>query len=128
MILTENKTHKFQVSAGAVAHVISRNSGLKCLKARGCHNLLQQESKSGGGDFPSKNLYSELGKCCRLGEVSVGWGFSYLNLEALKASVSLLKTIEVGLGGSLGQDGLKLLPVVCPLLESVALYFQVSNI
>lgn len=116
-----------KVSAGAVAHVISRNSGLKCLKARGCHNLLQQESRNGGGNVSSKNLYSELGKCCRLDEVSVGWGFSYLFLEALKASISSLKTIEVGLGGSLGQDGLKLLPVVCPLLESVALYFQVIS-
>ncbi|GJX35690.1 BTB/POZ domain-containing protein FBL11 isoform X1 [Tanacetum coccineum] len=116
-----------KVSAGAVAHVISRNSGLKCLKARGCHNLLQQESRNGGGNFPSKNLYSELGKCCRLNEISVGWGFSYLFLEAFEASISLLNTIEVGLGGSLGQDGLKLLPEVCPLLESVALYFQVIS-
>lgn len=121
-----------KVSAAAVAHVINRNPGLKCLKARGCNNLLQNESKSKteGGEFlqfPSNDLYFMLGKACKLDEISVGWGFSYLSLETLKPSISLLKAIEVGLGGSLGQNGLRLLPEICPLLESVVLYFQVIS-
>lgn len=110
-----------------MAHVIARNPGLKCLNARGCNNLQQQESKTEGEKFPIKNLYFDLGKSCRLDEISVGWGFSYLSLEDLKPSISLLKALEVGLGGLLGHDGLKWLPAVCPLLESVALYFQVCN-
>ncbi|KAI3814130.1 hypothetical protein L1987_18877 [Smallanthus sonchifolius] len=111
-----------KVSAAAVAHVIGQNPGLKCLKARGCKNLLQQGSMT-----ESKNVYFELGKLCKLDEISVGWGFSYLSLEALKPAISLLKAIEVGLGGFLCHDGLKLLPVTCPLLESVVLYFQVIS-
>ncbi|KAK9075026.1 hypothetical protein SSX86_003345 [Deinandra increscens subsp. villosa] len=108
-----------KVSAAAVAHVIGRNPRLKCVKARGCKNLLQQGSRT-----ESKNLYFELGKLCKFDEISVGWGFSYLSLEDLKPAISLLKAIEVGLGGSLGHDGLKWLTVTCPLLESIVLYFQ----
>ncbi|KAI3695746.1 hypothetical protein L1987_78746 [Smallanthus sonchifolius] len=111
-----------KVSAAAVAHVIGQNPGLKCLKARGCKNLLQQGSMT-----ESKNVYFELGKLCKLDEISVGWGFSYLFLEALKPAISLLKAIEVGLGGFLSHDGLKLLPATCPLLESIVLYFQVIS-
>ncbi|XP_071704729.1 BTB/POZ domain-containing protein FBL11-like [Rutidosis leptorrhynchoides] len=118
-----------KVSTAAVAHVIARNSGLKCLKARGCNNLhLLHESKTEGELFLDKNFYFDLGKsCCRLEEISVGWGFSYSSLEDLKPSVSLLKAIDVGLGGFLGYDGLKLLPSICPLLESIVLYFQVIS-
>ncbi|KAI7748943.1 hypothetical protein M8C21_011096 [Ambrosia artemisiifolia] len=111
-----------KVSAGAVAHVIGQNPGLKCLKARGCKNLLHQGSKT-----ENKNLYFELGKLCKLDEISVGWGFSYFSLEDLKPAIAFLKAIEVGLGGSLGHNGLMWLPVTCPLLESVVLYFQVIS-
>ncbi|KAJ0726600.1 putative chromatin remodeling & transcription regulator BTB-POZ family [Helianthus annuus] len=111
-----------KVSAAAMAHVIGQNPGLKCLKARGCKNLLQQGSKT-----ENKNLYVELGKVCKLDEISVGWGFSFLSLEGLKPAVSFLKAIEVGLGGLLGHDGLKWLPLTCPLLESIVLYFQVIS-
>ncbi|KAK1439449.1 hypothetical protein QVD17_05267 [Tagetes erecta] len=111
-----------KVSVAAVAHVIGQNPGLKCLKTRGCKNLLLQESY-----HESKNLYLMLGKLRKLDEISAGWGFSYLSLEDMKPAISLLKAIEVGLGGSLGHDGLKWLPVTCPLLESVVLYFQVIS-
>ncbi|KVH89663.1 hypothetical protein Ccrd_008344 [Cynara cardunculus var. scolymus] len=115
------------VSAAAVAHVIGRNPGLRCLKARGCESLLQQEIKIKGREYSNKIFPFELGKFCKLDEISVGWGFSYISLEALKPAVSCLKAIEVGLGGMLGQDGLKRLPAVCPSLESVVLYFQVIS-
>jgi hypothetical protein len=36
-----------------------------------------------------------------------------------------LKTINVGLGGMLGEDALRALPVICPMLETIILYFQV---
>ncbi|XP_024986086.1 BTB/POZ domain-containing protein FBL11 isoform X2 [Cynara cardunculus var. scolymus] len=116
-----------KVSAAAVAHVIGRNPGLRCLKARGCESLLQQEIKIKGREYSNKIFPFELGKFCKLDEISVGWGFSYISLEALKPAVSCLKAIEVGLGGMLGQDGLKRLPAVCPSLESVVLYFQVIS-
>lgn len=116
-----------KVSAAAVAHVIGRNPGLRCLKARGCENLLQQEIRTKGGENSNNFFRFELGKSSKLDEISVGWGFSYISLEALKPAVSCLKAIEVGLGGMLGHDGLKRLPAVCPSLESVALYFQVIS-
>ncbi|CAH1453237.1 unnamed protein product [Lactuca virosa] len=109
-----------KVSSAVLAHIIGRNPGLKCLKTRGCNNnkFLHHESK---------NLFFEVVRSCKLEEISVGWGFSYLSLQNLKPSLSSLKEIEVGLGGSLGQDGLKWLPVISPLLESVVLYFQVIS-
>lgn len=107
-----------------MAHVVSRNPRLKCLKARGCNNLLQQECKT-KGPKSIKNVYFELGKSCKVDEISVGWGFSYMSLEALKPAISSLKAIEVSLGGMLGHNGLKSLPSICPLLESIVLYFQV---
>lgn len=55
----------------------------------------------------------------------VGWGFSFLSLESLKPAISLLKTLVVGLGGSLGEKGLQLLPAFCPFLEKLVIYFQV---
>ena len=36
-----------------------------------------------------------------------------------------LRSITVGLGGSLGEDALKRLPAACPMLESVILHFQI---
>ncbi|KAI3790859.1 hypothetical protein L2E82_04245 [Cichorium intybus] len=107
-----------KVSSAGVAHVIYKNPGLKCLKTRGCDKLLHHETK---------NIFFEIGRSCKLDEISVGWGFTYLPLDPLKAALSSLKTIEVGLGGSLGQNGLNWLPSICPLLESVILYFQVIS-
>ncbi|KAK9290248.1 hypothetical protein L1049_008415 [Liquidambar formosana] len=121
-----------QVSGAALTHIIRGNPGLKCLKARGCRNLFQQELNVEGGEFSSlysscKELYFELGKTCKLEEIALGWGFTCFSLEALKPAIMSLRTISVGLGGSLGEDALALLPTTCPLLESLILYFQVIS-
>ncbi|CAI9762133.1 unnamed protein product [Fraxinus pennsylvanica] len=119
-----------KVSAAALAYVIHRNPNLKCLKARDCRHLLLKESKTEERNLPAllhtpKEWYSELGKSCKLEEIQLGWGFSFLYMEALKPAFRTLRTIAVGLGGSLGQDGLTQLPDICPSIETLVLYFQV---
>ncbi|KAF3950835.1 hypothetical protein CMV_023460 [Castanea mollissima] len=65
---------------------------------------------------------------CKLEEITLGWGFSsYLSLEALQPAIMSLRSITVGLGGSLGEDALKRLPAACPMLETVILHFQVIS-
>lgn len=117
-----------QISSTAVAHIARRNPGLKCLEARGCRNLHQQE-KTEGARFSSScmcsELITELGRTCILEEIAIGWGFAYSSLEVLSSAVTSLRAIAVGLGGSLGEGALKLLPTLCPLLESLILQFQV---
>ncbi|XP_050243495.1 BTB/POZ domain-containing protein FBL11 isoform X34 [Quercus robur] len=116
------------VSAAALAHLVHGNPGLKCLNARGCSNIFQHESNTSGGEnyYLYKDLYLELGNC-KLEEISLGWGFSYLSLEALQPAIMSLRSITVGLGGSLSEDALKRLPAACPMLESVILHFQVIS-
>ncbi|KAM7464270.1 hypothetical protein LguiA_032391 [Lonicera macranthoides] len=121
-----------KVSAAALARIVSRNPGLKQLKARDCKNLLLKQINTDGEEFASlsysnKELYFELGRSCRLEEIAVGWGFSLVSLEALKPAITMLRAITMGIGGTLGEDGLKLLPIICPLLESVILFFQVIS-
>ncbi|KAL3825794.1 hypothetical protein ACJIZ3_021823 [Penstemon smallii] len=121
-----------KVSCAALYHVICRNPDLKCLKTRGCTNLSQlemesEERKLCNASFTMEELYSQLGKSCKLEEIEFGWGFSFLSLEALKPAIRTLRTIHIGVGGSLGHNGLKLLPVLCPLLETLILYFQVIS-
>ncbi|KAK3043566.1 hypothetical protein RJ639_002145 [Escallonia herrerae] len=119
-----------KVSTAALAHVAERNAGLKCLKARGCRNFLKQDKTEGEAStspHASKELYLALRRSCKLEEVAIGWGSSCFSIETLKPAITMLRAITVGLGGSLGQDGLKLLAASCPLLESVILYFQVIS-
>lgn len=117
---------KLQVSAAALAHIASKNPGLRCLRAKDCRNLFQLESGADGDrSFSCKDFYFKLGRSCQLEDIAIGWGFSYFSLDALQPAITMLRAITVGLGGSLGQDGLKLLATTCPLLESVTLYFQV---
>ncbi|KAG2285469.1 hypothetical protein Bca52824_045073 [Brassica carinata] len=101
------------ISSMVLTCVISKNSNLKSLKARGCKNLIQSET-----------VFNSLSKGSGLEELEIGWGFTYLSLVSLRPAVSSLRAISVGLGASLGEDGLKLLPSACPLLESIVLYFQ----
>lgn len=112
-----------------MGHVVRRNPLLKCLIARGCRHLLQEENdileNSPVLSYICPVLYYELGKSCNLEEISLGWGFSFFSLEALRPAIKMLRTFIVGLGGSLGEDGLKLVPAFCPLLETLILYFQV---
>ncbi|KAK6126316.1 hypothetical protein DH2020_039961 [Rehmannia glutinosa] len=111
-----------KVSSATLSHVIHRNPGLKSLKARGCRHLLLQESA-----HTPEELYSALGNLCKLEEIELGWGFSFFSLGDLKPAIRTLRTLVVGLGGSLGPDGLKLLPTICPILETLILYFQVIS-
>ncbi|KAG2309184.1 hypothetical protein Bca52824_028932 [Brassica carinata] len=101
------------ISSMVLASVISKNHNLKSLKARGCKNLIQSET-----------VFNCLSKGHGLKELEIGWGFTYFSLVSLRPAVSSLRAISVGLGASLGEDGLKLLPSACPLLESIVLYFQ----
>lgn len=117
---------ELQVTVAALSYVAAKNPDLKCLRATGCKDLSQPEQGSDSDrSFPCTNLYFELGKSCHLEDIAVGWGFSYFSFDALRPALAMLRSITVVLGGSLGQDGLKLLAATCPLLESVTLYFQV---
>ncbi|KAJ8570782.1 hypothetical protein K7X08_037754 [Anisodus acutangulus] len=120
-----------KVSCHAVSHVVRRNPHLKCLIARGCRHLLQEENdnleNSPVLSYNCPVLYYELEEYCNLEEISLGWGFSLFSLEALRPTIKMLRTFVVGLGGSLGEDGLKLVPIFCPWLETLILYFQVVS-
>ncbi|KAJ4705164.1 BTB/POZ domain-containing protein FBL11 [Melia azedarach] len=117
------------ISGASLAHIVRGNTGLKYLNARGCKNLFQQQSNTSGIDFsssfPCEEIFVELGRTCKLEEIALGWGFSHLSLETLKPAITSLRTITVGLGGSLSEDSLRLLPTTCPMLESIVLHFQV---
>lgn len=123
---------KFQVSGAALSLVVRTNPGLKCLNARGCKNLFPPENTKKEAKFSSsyscEELYIQLGKTCILEEIALGWGFSYFSLQDLKPAILSLRAMTVGLGGSLPEDALRLLPTTCPLLESLVLYFQVPNL
>ncbi|KAK2655154.1 hypothetical protein Ddye_008206 [Dipteronia dyeriana] len=119
------------ISGPSLGHIVRGNSGLKFLNARGCKNLFQQErdARGVGFSFPysCEELFTDLGRTCKLEEIALGWGFSYFALEALKPAFMSLKSITVGLGGSLGENALRLLPTTCPMLESVNLHFQLIS-
>ncbi|XVF07718.1 hypothetical protein REPUB_Repub06bG0163800 [Reevesia pubescens] len=119
------------ISGAALNLVVRTNPGLKCLNARGCKNLFQPENTTQEARFSSSSsceeLFMELGKTCRLEEIALGWGFSYFSLQDLKPAILSLRAMTVGLGGSLPEDALSLLPTTCPLLESLVLYFQVIS-
>ncbi|KAH1258753.1 BTB/POZ domain-containing protein FBL11 [Glycine max] len=118
-----------KISGAALAHIIHGNPSLKCLRARGCQNLFPGNNciEKRKSSFPSlhEKLHAELGKMCRLEEIEFGWGFSSFSLSALEPLLMSLKTINIGLGGTLGEDALKQLPAICPLLETIILHFQV---
>ncbi|KAF5750489.1 BTB/POZ domain-containing protein FBL11 [Tripterygium wilfordii] len=123
------------ICVAALAHIVQRNPDLKYLNARGCRRLSQLETSHTGLDssFSSSSsrscnqLHIALGNACRLEEVAFGWGFSGFSLVILEPALMSLRSITVGLGGSLGEDVLRCLPMVCPMLESVNLYFQVIS-
>ncbi|KAK4834351.1 hypothetical protein QYF36_021203 [Acer negundo] len=92
-------------------------------------NTMERDTREVEFSFPysCEELFTDLGKTCKLEEIALGWGFSYFALEALKPAFMSLKSITVGLGGSLGENALRLLPTTCPMLESVNLHFQVIS-
>ncbi|CAH9099417.1 unnamed protein product [Cuscuta europaea] len=121
-----------KVSARSVAHVVRTNPGLKCFIARDCRQFVQEEGKNEADKCNAfschySELYYELGKSCQLEEIGVGWGFSLLSFEVLRPAVRTLRTINIGLGGAIGKDGLKMLPTLCPQLETLILHFQVIS-
>ncbi|WCJ34349.1 BTB/POZ domain-containing protein FBL11 [Euphorbia peplus] len=115
------------ISGDALAHIVSVNPALKCLNAKGCKNLSQHGNENTMIAYSHRELFSELGKKCKLEKIALGWGISWLSFEALKPAITSLREIQIGLGGSLGENALRLLPTSCPLLESVVLYFQVIS-
>ncbi|CAJ1886721.1 unnamed protein product [Sphenostylis stenocarpa] len=120
-----------KISGAALAYVIQGNPSLKCLKARDCRNLFPGDNCAEKREscFPSwhEQLHAGLGKMCRLEEIEFGWGFSSFSLSSLESALMSLKTINLGLGGVLGEDSLKRLPAICPLLETIILHFQVIS-
>ncbi|XP_073007356.1 BTB/POZ domain-containing protein FBL11 isoform X2 [Typha latifolia] len=117
------------VSILALSSLLRRNPDLRCLKATGCKNLHQITSDevtltSGGR---SKNFLHGLSKSCNLEDVAFGWGFSYVQMEELVPAFAKVKEITIGLGASLGHHVLHALPMICPLIESVVLTFQVIS-
>ncbi|XP_047333448.1 BTB/POZ domain-containing protein FBL11 [Impatiens glandulifera] len=121
-----------KVSGASISHLLSGNPRLKCLKAMGCTNISQHgipadEEKSSNCSLLGKEWYKELGKSCKLNEVALGWGFSSLAMKTLKHAAVALKVLTVGLGGSLHEGLLTILPTICPLLEVLILYFQVIS-
>ncbi|GAB2264163.1 hypothetical protein Droror1_Dr00026297 [Drosera rotundifolia] len=116
------------VTCAALSHIVNKNSGLKCLKARGCKNLCGKGNTTdyiiSCSSYPCEELYVVLGQSCKLEELTVGWGFSYFTLDALRPALMSLRSIAIGLGGSLGLDGLVLMASLCPGLESITLIFQ----
>ncbi|KAK4792848.1 hypothetical protein SAY86_023283 [Trapa natans] len=118
------------VSGPHLCKIIRKNPGLKTLKARGCKNITQAERDIEMKLVPLSFSWEDTsgsGNSCQLEEISLGWGFSSLALQSLRPAVAVLKTLTVGLGGSLGEDALRLLPTICPLLECLTLYFQVLS-
>ncbi|XP_027350057.1 BTB/POZ domain-containing protein FBL11 isoform X2 [Abrus precatorius] len=120
-----------KISGAALAFVIHGNPSLKCLKARSCQNLFPGDScienRESSFSFLHEELHTELGKMCRLEEIEFGWGFSSFYLSALEPALMSLKTINIGLGAMLGEDALRQLPAICPLLETIILHFQVIS-
>ncbi|XP_057549552.1 BTB/POZ domain-containing protein FBL11 [Amaranthus tricolor] len=115
------------VSRDALLHIVLKNPNLRYLEARGCKNVCsnQMEHEEDSSFHPCDNFF--LGQECKLEKLSLGWGISFLSLYNLVPTLRSLKSINVGLGGSLGPEGLTLLCTSCPLLESVTILFQVIS-
>ncbi|PIA25212.1 hypothetical protein AQUCO_12200001v1 [Aquilegia coerulea] len=115
------------VSGVALARIIRRNPGLKCIKIRDSKNLCHLGGRALAYGSEGENVYVEIGRTCKLEDVEFGWGLSSLLLDDLGPALTSVKHVSVGLGASLSQHALMLLPTVCPLLESVILTFQVIS-
>lgn len=119
------------VSGRALAYIIARNTGLKVLKVRGC-KLLSSYSDWPEVDDPQSflgngGLFQALSGITSLQELSIGWGLSGFFLETLRPALRSLKSLTVGLGGSLSSQAWMLLPEICPSLECISVCFQVVS-
>ncbi|KAH9602707.1 hypothetical protein KSS87_015398 [Heliosperma pusillum] len=119
------------ISRDALLYIVLKNPGLKHLEASGCKNLclygkMNSEHNLASG-YPCEKIFSMIGKECRLEKLAVGWGFSDSSVHVIGPALKSLKDLKVGLGGSLGPEGMILLCTLCPLLESVSITFQVIS-
>ncbi|KAJ8479048.1 hypothetical protein OPV22_022775 [Ensete ventricosum] len=116
------------VSMQALTSVVRRNPGIRCLKATGCTKLNRHDKNDLASAVTAnyKGYLFELSQHCILEEVAFGWGFSILSVEEL-VPLSRLRCITICLGASPGHHVLCMLPKMCPLLESVILFFQVIS-
>ncbi|CAI0407530.1 unnamed protein product [Linum tenue] len=119
------------ISRASLVHIVRANPMLKSLKVRGCSNLIQQEGITRKSELASSysivDVYAELGERCMLEEISLGWGFTCSSFQALKPAIASLKSLTIGLGASLSEDTLRQLPVTCPMLDVIVLYFQLIS-
>lgn len=104
--------------------LIRRNHNLRCLKATGCTNLHQELTTN--SSF-SPLLCELIDNCTHLEEVAFGWGFSLFSVLIEEMLVfSTVRELTLGLGASPGLQFLHCLPILCPLIESLVLRFQVN--
>ncbi|XP_019051481.1 PREDICTED: BTB/POZ domain-containing protein FBL11 isoform X3 [Nelumbo nucifera] len=121
------------VSGASLTQLVRRNPGLKLFKVRSCRKLSLWEGRLEVVEalpyhgFSGEELSFELSRRCTLEGAEFGWGLSPFSLKNLGPAIRSLRTITVGLGGTLGEYGLELLLTVCPLLEAVVLHFQVIS-
>ncbi|KMT06840.1 hypothetical protein BVRB_7g159950 isoform A [Beta vulgaris subsp. vulgaris] len=118
------------VSRDALSHMLIKNPDLRYLEAKGCKQLCTNNIKHEEDSLymnPCDKLFHVSGLECKLEELAIGWGFSFFSLHSIGPVMTSLKTINVGLGGSLGPEGLTLLCTLCPLLESITILFQVIS-
>lgn len=112
----------------ALSHVVVNNAGLKHLDVKGCRNLTPQQSTPKRRTSLIGELFSVLGKNCKLEGLAIGWGYSFSSLYVMAPAMRSLKSINVGLGGSLSPEGLILLSALSTSMEWVTLVFQVLPI
>ncbi|XP_074269047.1 BTB/POZ domain-containing protein FBL11-like isoform X2 [Silene latifolia] len=119
------------ISRDALLYMVMKNPGLEYLETSGCRNLCLHGKKNSEDNlaswYPCEKIFSMLGKECRLEKLAIGWGFSDSSVHAIGPGLKSLKNLKVGLGGSLGPEGMNLLCTLCPLLESVSITFQVIS-
>lgn len=123
--------HTFQISINGLLYIIKRNSTLRSLKTRDCRMLNSLSVGTSSCELPlycsrpNVDLYQELRHGCTWEYLECGWGFHSHSLESLRPSISILRSISIGLGSSLCERTLFSLTEFCPLLEIVILKFQV---
>ncbi|KAF3337341.1 BTB/POZ domain-containing protein FBL11 isoform X3 [Carex littledalei] len=114
-----------KVSMVGLRPLIRRNHNLRCLKATGCTNLHQELTTNSAF---SPLLCELIDNCTHLEEVAFGWGFSLFSVLIEEMLVfSTVRELTLGLGASPGLQFLHCLPILCPLIESLVLRFQVTS-
>lgn len=118
-----------QVTEQALGYLISRNSCLKVLNIRGCKEVKCSFSSS---DERTKLLKVTLQNAIKstgldFEELAVGWSFCDFTWNAWKPVLHNLRSLSVGLGGSMSEITFCSLSEICPCLEHLALSFQIIS-